>query len=50
MVTHLDLLRAVTEEGTLTFISTGMSTYDEIDVAVKLSEGTTAPDANVYCA
>lgn len=36
MLTHMDLLKAVAGERKPTFISTGMSTYEEIDVAVKL--------------
>ena len=36
MLTHLDLLRAVAEERRVTFISTGMSTYGQIDTAVEI--------------
>lgn len=50
MLTHVDLLKAVAEEGKPTFISTGMSTYNEIDAAVKLSEGMPVPNAKVYSA
>ena len=36
MLTHLDLLQAVAEEGRVTFVSTGMSTYEQIDAAVDI--------------
>lgn len=36
MIVHHDLLRIVAEEGKHTFISTGMSTYDDIQKAVKI--------------
>ena len=36
MIVHHDLLRMVAEEGKHTFISTGMSTYDDIQKAVDL--------------
>lgn len=36
MLTHSDLLNAVAEEGKLTFISTGMSGYEQIDLAVDI--------------
>jgi N-acetylneuraminate synthase len=35
MLTHRDLLQAIAEEGKYTFISTGMSTLDQIEKAVK---------------
>ncbi|MGE5373165.1 MAG: N-acetylneuraminate synthase family protein [Solirubrobacterales bacterium] len=35
-LTHLDLLEAVAEEKKLTFVSTGMSMWDEIEYAVKV--------------
>jgi N-acetylneuraminate synthase len=36
MLTHLDLLRTVAEERRPTFISTGISTYEQIDAAVAI--------------
>lgn len=36
MLTNMDLLEMVAEEGKYTFIATGMSTYDEIDTAVEV--------------
>jgi N-acetylneuraminate synthase len=36
MLTHRDLLTAVAEEKRLTFISTGMSTFEQVDAAVEL--------------
>ncbi len=36
MLTHSDLLKAVAEEQLPTFISTGMSTYEQIDVALEV--------------
>ena len=36
MIVHHDLLRMVAEEGKHTFISTGMSTYEDIDKAVDI--------------
>ena len=34
MVTHLDLLRVIASEGKPTFVSTGMSTLEQVDAAV----------------
>jgi N-acetylneuraminate synthase len=36
MLTHLDLVAAVAEEGKPTFVSTGMSGYEDIDRAVEI--------------
>ncbi len=36
MITYIDLLEKVAQEGRHTFISTGMSTYEDIDRAVKI--------------
>jgi N-acetylneuraminate synthase len=36
MITHPEVVEAVAEEGKPTFISTGMSTYEEIDAAVSV--------------
>jgi N-acetylneuraminate synthase len=38
MLTRYDILETVAVEGRYTFISTGMSTYDEIDIAVQIFE------------
>ncbi len=39
MIVHQDLLKMVAEEGRHTFISTGMSTYDDIQKAVDIFRG-----------
>lgn len=49
MLTHVDLLKAVAEEGKPTFISTGMSTYKEIDAAVKLFRNHDCPFVLMHC-
>ena len=36
LLTHADLIEAVASERKLTFVSTGMSSYDEIDTAVEI--------------
>jgi len=36
MLTHVELLKAVAEEQRVTFVSTGMSTYEQIDAAVEI--------------
>lgn len=36
MLTHMDVVQAVAEERRLAFVSTGMSTYEQIDEAVKV--------------
>jgi N-acetylneuraminate synthase len=43
MLTHEALLQAVAEEGRLTFISTGMSTFGEIDKAVNIFKAYDCP-------
>jgi N-acetylneuraminate synthase len=43
MLTHLDLVRAVAEERRLTFVSTGMSTYEQIDAAVEILKNEKCP-------
>jgi N-acetylneuraminate synthase len=43
MLTHVDLLSAVAEEGRLTFISTGMSDYGQIDAAVDIFRRSECP-------
>jgi len=49
MLTHRDLLKEVAEERKPTFISTGMSTYEEIDVAVKLFRSHDCPFVLMHC-
>ncbi len=49
MITHLDLLKAVAEERKPTFISTGMSTYDDIDVAVETFTRHGCPFVLMHC-
>ena len=49
MLTHLDLLKEVAGERKPTFISTGMSTYEEIDVAVKLFRSHACPFVLMHC-
>jgi N-acetylneuraminate synthase len=49
MLTHTDLLEVVAEERKPTFISTGMSTYEEIDVAVKLFRSRDCPFVLMHC-
>lgn len=43
MIVHHDLLRMVAEEGKHTFISTGMSTYDDIQKAVDIFRDASCP-------
>ena len=43
MIVHHDLLQMVAEEGKHTFISTGMSTYDDIQKAVDIFRGADCP-------
>jgi len=43
MIVHHDLLRMVAEEGKHTFISTGMSTYDDIQKAVDIFREVNCP-------
>ena len=38
MIVHLDLLKMIAEQKAHTFISTGMSTYEDIDQAVEIFE------------
>jgi N-acetylneuraminate synthase len=49
MVAHHELLEAVAEEGRPTFISTGMSTYDQIDDAVEIFKRYDCPFALMHC-
>ena len=43
MIVHHDLLRMVASEGKHTFISTGMSTYDDIQYAVDIFRDASCP-------
>ncbi len=43
MLTHTDLLQEVANERRVTFISTGMSTYEQIDEAVKIFKKADCP-------
>ena len=49
MLTHLKLLTAVAEEGKPTFISTGMSTYEDIDTAVEIFSSHDCPFVLMHC-
>ena len=49
MLTHVDLLKAVAEERKPTFVSTGMSTYEQIDVAVKTFTDAECPITLMHC-
>lgn len=49
MLTHEPMLRAVAGEGKLTYISTGMSTYDDIDRAVAIFGEQRCPFVLLHC-
>lgn len=49
MLTRDDILNEVASEGRYTFISTGMSTYDEIDHAVEVFRGANCPFELMHC-
>jgi N-acetylneuraminate synthase len=49
MLTHKELLKTVAEEKKLTFISTGMSTYDDIDFAVDTFRSYRCPFILLHC-
>jgi len=49
MLTHEDLLNLVAEEGKYTFISTGMSTIEEIDRAVDIFRRKECPFELMHC-
>jgi len=49
MLTHKDLMKHVAKEGKLTFMSTGMSTYDEIDEAVNMFRTYECPFVLMHC-
>lgn len=49
MLTHIPLLEVIAEERKHTFISTGMSTYDDIDKAVNLFRKHECPFTLMHC-
>ena len=49
MLTHVELLKAVADEGKPTFVSTGMSTYDDIDTAVEIFRDQDCPFVLMHC-
>jgi N-acetylneuraminate synthase len=49
MLTHKDLLESVAEEGKHTFISTGMSSYQDISRAVKIFKRRNCPFTLLHC-
>lgn len=49
MLTHVELLKAVADEGKPTFVSTGMSTYDDIDTAVEIFRDQECPFVLMHC-
>jgi N-acetylneuraminate synthase len=49
MLTHIPLLKVIAEEGRHTFISTGMSTYNDIDKAVDIFRKCKCPFTLMHC-
>lgn len=49
MLTHKELVTAVAEERKPTFLSTGMSTYEEIDAAVQIMRDCNCPFVLMHC-
>ena len=49
MLTHVSLLREIASEGRHTFISTGMSTYNDIDLAVQIFREANCPFTLFHC-
>jgi len=49
MIRHLELLKAVAEERKQTFISTGMSTYEQIDAAMEIFRHHDCPFVLMHC-
>lgn len=49
MLTNMELLNMIADEGKYTFVSTGMSTMDEIDAAVDLFSKKDCPFELVHC-
>ena len=48
MIVHKDLLKKIAEEGRHTFISTGMTTYEDIDKAVEIFKNANCPFELMY--
>jgi N-acetylneuraminate synthase len=49
ILTHIPLLKKVSSEGKHTFISTGLSTYDDIDRAVEIFKENDCPYTLLHC-
>lgn len=49
MLTNMELLHTVAEEGKYTFIATGMSNYEEIDAAVEVFKKSGCPYELLHC-
>lgn len=49
MLTNYDLLKEIASEGRYTFVSTGMSTFEEIDKAVKIFNEYNCPYELLHC-
>jgi N-acetylneuraminate synthase len=49
MITHEELLKTVAEERKPTFVSTGMSTYEQIDAAIKILNHSSCPFTLMHC-
>ena len=49
MIVDLDLLKLIAEEGKYTFISTGMSTYEDIDNAIRIFKNANCPFELMHC-
>jgi N-acetylneuraminate synthase len=49
MITHRPLLEAVAEEGKPTFVSTGMSTWEQVDAAVEVFRRRDCPIVLMHC-
>lgn len=49
MLTHKDLLKAIAQEGKYTFISTGMSTMEQIEKAVEVFRSHKCPFELMHC-
>jgi len=49
LLTHKKLVQAIANQKKYTFISTGMSTYEEIDEAVKIFKNTGCPYEIMHC-
>ena len=49
MLGHIPLLKLIASEGKKTFISTGMSTLEELDIAVKIFKDANCPFELMHC-